>query len=125
MEALHTARLKAELREGGLSTKGGAAELEARLAKHGDGWMELDSVKTDLTETKMEVKAEVNTEVEAAVHATAVATEVKAEPGVACEPGAGPRCRVPPRRATGHPSPAGGTTGDSKRKGEGGRGAHK
>ena len=118
MEALHTARLKAELREGGLSTKGGAAELEARLAKHGDGWMELDFVKTEI---KMEVKAEVNTEVEAAVHAT----EVKAEPGVAREPGAGPRCRVPLRRATGHPSPAGGTTDDSKRKGEGGRGAHK
>ena len=121
MEALHTATLKAELREGGLSTKGGAAELEARLAKHGDGWMELDSVKTDLTEIEMEVKAEVNTGVEAAVHAT----EVKAEPGVAREPGAGPRCRVPLRRATGHPSPAGGTTDDSKRKGEGGRGAHK
>ena len=125
MEALHTARLKAELREGGLSTVGGAAELEARLAEHGDGWTEPD-VKTEIKMEVNLVKAEVKTKVEAEVNATEVkATEVKIEPGVAREPGAGPRRRVPPRRATRHPSPAGGTAGDSKRKGElGGRVAH-
>ena len=114
------AGIKTELRADGLPTHGGAAELAARLAEHGDGWTEPD-VKTEIKIEVNLVKAEVKTNVEAAVHAT----EVKAEPGVAREPGAGPRCRVPPRRATGHPSPAGGTTGDSKRKGEGGRGAHR
>ena len=124
MEALHTARLKAKLREGGLSTVGGAAELGARLAEHGDGWTEPD-MKIEIKIDVNLVKAEVKTEVEAEVNAT----EVKTEPGVAREPGAGPRRRVPRRRATRHPSPAGGTggtAGDSKRKAdEGGRVAHK
>ena len=41
MEDLALAGIKAELRADELPTHGGAAELAARLAEHGDGWTEL------------------------------------------------------------------------------------
>ena len=88
MKALHTARLKAELCEDGVSTVGGMAELEARLAEHGDGWT-VDVKTEEKAEVKAKIKVEANTGAggtcprsakvnEAPTHPTAAQQAVKA-----------------------------------------------
>ena len=87
MEALALAGIKAELRTDGLPTHGGAAELAARLAEHGDGWTV--NVKTEEKAEVKLIKVETNTVAggtcprcakvnEAPTHPTAAQQAVKA-----------------------------------------------